>query len=367
MEPNKNQTESPFSSQTNADQTNPFTGDLKGEFTSEFGTNTNAVSQIFNNSGFASQGRTKIIIAVVAALSLLGGGLFYLQSQDSDITDESLLTEEDALEEGEALEDGDAKESTGEASKENTGLGEESAEASESSSVDKLTEDSQLSDEASSASTSTDIASTESSSQVAKSNSSTDFSASSATNAMTGTMSVISPIAGAETDYDETMGPAEFIWEGNANRIMFSRSSNMGSIYRFADVTNKNNYKFNGIYPGTWYWQLQGPDGMSDIKQFNVSAPARRDFSIIEPQSGQAINSNGGSISWSGAEKVARYQVQFKGTDTSWANPIYKYGTAGTRISVSGITPGLYDMRVGAFSEVSGRWEWQIIKGVSVQ
>ena len=51
-----------FSSQPGGQQTNPFTADLKGEFTSNFGTNTNAVSQIFKEGGFVGTNRTKYLI-----------------------------------------------------------------------------------------------------------------------------------------------------------------------------------------------------------------------------------------------------------------------------------------------------------------
>ena len=45
-----NQSNNTFNSQpATGTQSNPFTADLKGEFTSNFGTNTNAVSQIFKD------------------------------------------------------------------------------------------------------------------------------------------------------------------------------------------------------------------------------------------------------------------------------------------------------------------------------
>ena len=61
-------TGSTFSSQA-SQASNPFTADLKGEFSSTFGTNanTNAVSQIFKDGGFVSQNRTKWIFAGVAS------------------------------------------------------------------------------------------------------------------------------------------------------------------------------------------------------------------------------------------------------------------------------------------------------------
>ncbi len=59
-----------------ASQTNPFTADLKGEFTSNFGTNTNAVSQIFKDGGFSAGGNAKWIALGIVAVALLVGAYF---------------------------------------------------------------------------------------------------------------------------------------------------------------------------------------------------------------------------------------------------------------------------------------------------
>src|SRR3954468_5823727 len=74
-----------FSSQP-APQTNPFTADLKGEFTSNFGTNTNAVSQIFKEGGFVGQNRTKYIILGVVAFLLIGVAAYVLLGDSSSDT-----------------------------------------------------------------------------------------------------------------------------------------------------------------------------------------------------------------------------------------------------------------------------------------
>src|SRR3954467_8997718 len=89
-----------FSSQP-APQTNPFTADLKGEFTSNFGTNTNAVSQIFKDGGFSAQRPTKLIIAGVVLVAIaVGLGIYFLSDSKKE---ESLPFEEATEQKDEAV------------------------------------------------------------------------------------------------------------------------------------------------------------------------------------------------------------------------------------------------------------------------
>ena len=53
-------------------QSNPFTADLKGEFTSNFGTNTtNAVSQIFKDGNFGENNKLKMGLLALAGVVLV--------------------------------------------------------------------------------------------------------------------------------------------------------------------------------------------------------------------------------------------------------------------------------------------------------
>ena len=62
---------------------------------------------------------------------------------------------------------------------------------------------------------------------------------------------------------------------------------------------------------------------------------------------------------------MARYKVEV--SQSGWANPEYKFQTSGQDVQMRGVQPGAYQLRVGAFSEVSGRWEYSQPVDVTVQ
>jgi hypothetical protein len=335
-DPNHTSTNVAFSQHTNGTQTNPFTGDLKGEFTSDFGTNTNAVSQIFKSSGFGED-RNKMIIIGVVVLAVLGGAFFYLTSSEdeefNEFTEEGAPTEEGATPGEEATTD-----ATGEAKE-----GEEGAAPAETA----------------------DAAATE-----AMPSATTEAATATATataSASTGGLSITSPQDGAQQTYDETQGPAVFQWEGPADRIVFARNASMNPVNRTVNLGGATSYSFNNPHPGTWYWKIENSSGASEVRSFTVNSPVRRTFPVSQPSAGGSVAGNGGVVSWAAGEKVARYQVQLVSAGSSWANPQYRFSTSGNSVQLQGVSAGSYDMRVGAFSEVSGRWEWQVVSGVNVQ
>ena len=119
--------------------------------------------------------------------------------------------------------------------------------------------------------------------------------------------------------------------------------------------------------PGTFYWQVQNAEGLSEVRSFTIMAPEPRIFPVTQPVAGGEIAGNGGIVSWQAGEKIARYAVEVRPVGTSWANPAHRFQTSGTSIALNGIPAGSYDFRVGAFSEASGRWEWEELMGVTVQ
>lgn len=304
--------------QTSSAQSNPFTGELKGEFSSDFGTNTNAVSQIFKSGGFASENKSRLILLGVAAVAILGFAFWYLSEPMDSSTDSAEVSDENPEDE---MADTESSTPPMEAEKVEEKPMEQAAEAA----------------------------------------------APAPAPAASGEFTLTSPPADASQSYDETQGPAEFKWEGAADQIVFSRSATMNPATKIVNVNGANSFSFEYPYPGTWYWQVKNATGASEIRSFKIKASPRRSFPVSAPTPGGSLSANGGVVSWQAADKVARYAVELSPAGQSFANPAYRYGTSGTSVAIQGVSPGSYDVRVGAFSEVAGRWEWQVIKGVTVQ
>ncbi|RYZ59710.1 MAG: hypothetical protein EOP07_03095 [Proteobacteria bacterium] len=316
-------------SQTSGAQSNPFTSELKGEFTSDFGTNTNAVSQIFKSGGFSAESKSRLIILGVAAVAILGGAWYFMSEPSADTGSEEVADDAAAgTEEGEE----------GEAAK----PAEEAKDAAAATAA--TTEAAKPADAAA---------------PVAE--------AAAEPTASTGAIKLLSPGAGGAQSYDETQGVSEFAWEGPADEIVFSRSKSMTPVVKSVKLSGASKFSFENPYPGTWYWQVKNSTGASDVSSFTISAPEHRSFPVQSPTPNGSVAGNGGVVQWQAAEKVARYSVEFTPAGSSFANPAYRFGTSGTSVSLQGVNPGAYDVRVGAFSEVAGRWEWQTIQNVSVQ
>ena len=326
-----------FSSQP-ASQTNPFTADLKGEFTSNFGTNTNAVSQIFKEGGFVSNNRTKYMIigGVVLVVLVLAG--FMLMGGEESATDEFA---DDATTGDDTKTDDDA------------------VDADETATA---TTDAAATDAAATDTAATDTAA--STTAAATQQASTTAETTTAATAATGSIALTSPESGAAVNYDETQGPATFSWSGDGGYIVFSRKADMTPEVLRIRVSG-NSYRFNHPWPGNWYWKVENDSGASEVRSFNVSAPIRRNVAIAAPAAGGTLAGNGGQVQWQGDNSVAFYRVEFSTGD--WANPQFRFATRGNSVQVQGVSPGQYQMRVGAFSEVSGRWEYTAATAVSVQ
>ena len=357
-----------FGENTNATQTNPFTGDLKGEFTSDFGTNTNAVSQMFKgNSGFGGGDKKKTIFIVVAGVVVLALFGFLLMEDD----DQGF----DGFDEPIAQDQGDTQ-ATGQSQgdqqvDDQDGMGAETDDASTADASagdgvdDAATADNGLSDDTSpdeTLATDGDAGMGEETmgEEGAEAEGAGDM-------ASTGSITITSPFDGASLPYDETQGPATFTFSGAADRLIFARSSSMSPVVRSVNVAGRQSYRFLHPHPGTWYWRAENAEGGTAVQSFTIMPPVRRNFPVTQPQSGMEISGNGGVVAWQGDSKVARYAVQLVPSGGSWASPMHRFGTSGTSVALQNVAPGPYDLRVGAFSEVAGRWEWQVVPGVTVQ
>lgn len=333
-----------FSSSTNA-TSNPFTADLKGEFTSNFGTNTNAVSQIFKEGGFASGGdKKKMYIAIGIVVAVLGVVGVVMMSESEDIIDDPLVEGS-----GSEVVSGSAAVASGSASASASG----SAVASASGSAEA------------SGSGSAEVASVEEPAPQP-----TGHKVGHSGGHMggagigSGKIALAEPADGSSLTYDETQGPATFSWTGGGGWIVFSRSQSMSPPAMKVAVSG-NNYSFHHPWPGTWYWKVENKSGSTEVRSFKVAGPQRRNIALSQPASGGSVSGNGGTVSWQGDNKVGFYRVEL--SSGSWANPQFRFASSGNSLNLSGVSPGQYQMRLGAFSEVAGRWEYTPAIPVTVQ
>jgi hypothetical protein len=352
-----------FSSQP-APQSNPFTADLKGEFTSNFGTNTNAVSQIFKEGNFAGGSKKKYIVGgaigvlVVLFFGLWAGG--YL---------DGLLGEgEGGGEETEpTAENPPDSENPDESTEENTTP--TPAPAPAKTDTTPKTVDTAPKVEPTAAPVAT-IPTTGSGAKIGKSSGasigqSIAFSTGGKKMAIgSGKISLEGPADAASLAYDETQGPAVFTWSGGGGTIVLSRNQSLTPPVLRVPVYAQT-FEFHHPWPGTWYWKVENNGGGSEVRSFTVGAPARRSMAFSAPTSGGAVSGNGGTVTWQGDGKIAYYKVEL--STGGWTNPQFRFESSGNSITLSGVTAGQYQMRLGAFSEVAGRWEYSAPMPVTVQ
>ena len=182
----------------------------------------------------------------------------------------------------------------------------------------------------------------------------------------TGDMQPLVPSDGQSRLYDETSGGALFQWEGVADYIVFARRSNMASPEVRIRVNGSNSYMLHDAWPGKWYWRLESADRSvySGTQSFVINAPPRRNIVLSEPTAGASISGDG-RVAWTGDEKISYYRVEVAAGNFSM--PSYRFATVGTSVQLSGVAAGSYRLRVGGFSEVSGRWEYTEPIAVTVQ
>lgn len=318
-----------FSSSTNA-TSNPFTADLKGEFTSNFGTNTNAVSQIFKEGGFAGgNDKKKLYIAAGIVVVVLGVVAAVMFTGEDDNSDE-MITETS----GSDIAPHDATASA-------SASGSEEAVASGSA-------EAAVAEEAKPAEAAPAEAAV----------------AHSGGPSFSGKLSLAEPTEGSSLSYDETQGPATFSWTGGGGYIVFSRNQSMNPPAMKVAVSG-NSYAFHHPWPGQWYWKVENKSGSTEVRSFKVAGPQRRNIALSQPAAGGAISGNGGTVSWQGDNKVGFYRVEL--STGGWASPSFRFASSGNSLSLSGVSPGSYQMRLGAFSEVAGRWEYTPAIQVTVQ
>ena len=310
-----NQPKDTFNSQpATGTQSNPFTADLKGEFTSNFGTNTNAVSQIFKDGSFGGSNKNRYIIFGLLLVLVAVVGWFVLSGgeEGEEVAEEDVAGEEAPAADGVKTD--------------------EAAKPAENIAAAPV------------------ASATQAPAEIAPA---------------AGSISLSAPENGASLAYDETQGAAMFSWNSGPGTIIFSRHSSMNPEVMRVKVSSSS-YAFHHPWPGQWFWKVESEGGTSDVRSFSVSAPVRRNVGLTAPAAGASLAGTGGVVSWTGDKAVAYYRVELNQSD-DWSNPMFKFSSSGSQVQLNAVAAGKYQLRLGAFSEVSGRWEFTQPVEVAVQ
>ena len=334
---------SPFSANFKSEMANS-----KAEFDSNFGgptgagggaTGSAAVSQIFREGGFVGENRSRQILLGVLAVLLLGGFWMFFGGddyhEDPEVTskDESLAEKaKDADEEIIDDEKADAKEA-------------ELAKEKEKNLVEEKPAATPVANDTPAA---------------------MSQSASFALPPATVPPTPLQPAEGALYRSDESAIGATFTWEGSPGGVVvLSRNASMRPVVARARVQG-NSYTLRRPEPGTWYWQVRNGAGKSSPRVFQVEGPVPRQIALTAPAAGGAVAGNGGVVMWTGDTKVTYYRVELSNSG-DWTKPAFRFATSATGVTLQGVSPGAYQLRIGGFSEVSGHWEYTNPVSVTLQ
>jgi hypothetical protein len=167
------------------------------------------------------------------------------------------------------------------------------------------------------------------------------------------------------THHSDKGVPAEFRWEGGGGTLLLAQSKSMKPV-KLQFVSQKSHVKYRLLTPGTWYWQVKNSKGTSQVRTLEVLPPIQRQIELQSPKESETLAGSGGIVSWSGDARVAFYRVQLSRNGT-WDKPDYVFATSGSSLELNEVKPGDYQIRVGAFSGVSGEWEYGTQVSVHVQ
>lgn len=308
----------------------PYTSEFKSDLASQLSMDLSGVSQFFKD-GIGGDKTRNIAVGVGVMILLIAGFLLFKTGSSGDSGDDSSVA---------ALSDEDDYEADGYDDEEDELYDEDSDDSEDLASED---EDEFSADQ----------------SEDYDSDSGYGYGSESSG----GGPELTLPLDGQRRNYDETSEYAVFEWSGApGGTILFARNPEMSPLEKKIQVSG-NSYALAHPWPGVWYWQVENEEGLSEVSRFHVDPPMRRNVQLMAM--GSTLSGTGGVVSWQGDSKVARYMLEM--SQSGWSNPQWRFQTSSTSITLSGVTSGAYKLRVGAFSEVAGRWEYSSPVDVTVE
>ncbi len=327
--------------------------DGKDEF-GGFGTTSSGISHIFKD-GKLGEGRTRIAI-VVAALLMIGGAAYFYFFEQQQGPDDFMVAEDTADKDKEHTPEAEIKEKP------------ETPEEGKDTKAETPAKEKAKDAEKSLAAAAPEAAQHEQAQAHEQTHEGVQAEEQSLPKGAVATEApvVVGPENGSVRNYDESSENADFSWHsGGSAHVLFSRNQNMKPV-AYKVTARKSPLSYKRLEPGVWYWQVVNAAGKSEVKTIKINPPVSRKIALANPAAdGAVLAGNGGMVVWTGDNLVSYYRLELSEND--WANPPYRFATSGTQIAIKDVKQGQYKMRLGAFSEVSGRWEYTDPIKVTVQ
>lgn len=289
-----------------------------GEFSSGFGGGTNAVSQIFRDGGIsADEKRRKLMMGLIlgVAFAMAGTAIWFFVFDQSDLASE-VPTVATTPAPG-------ASESTDEKKAGAAGQTTEAAEAAEAAdgSVAETEEDEALEEDE-----------------------------------VEGKEAVSAPSSSGSYKYNE-VGGGPLVSASAGTAIEVSRMQDFSVMYMTGTTNAAGQLRIPNPPPGKVYWRAAGKPEVSEI---TIAPPAKLNIGL---QIGASISASE-TMQWKADGEVAHFRLEFAG-EPSFGSLAHSFSTNKKELTLSGVNPGNYFVRVGGLNVASGRWEYT--RGSSVE
>ncbi|MCB9229864.1 MAG: hypothetical protein H6618_09655 [Deltaproteobacteria bacterium] len=336
----------------------PFSADLKNDFSDNFATGVSGVSQMFREGGFVGENRTRLLALVGLLVLIIAGALFYLFSDDDYKEDDFIVADEaetsllPPAEQAELITQMPIPEAqkTNESMKDKTSEVKNTPVFKDSPFSGNLVREETNSLPPLSGTEEDSLSSSQKEREITKSRARSLPAASIAP-------SLTTPGEGMVRNYDETTEAPLFTWGGSPGGVVLISAQRSMQPAMIRRRVKGNSARIRRLLPGTWYWQVRNGAGSSEVRSFVIREPVARSLNLASPSAGATLDGNGGIVSWTGDQKISFYRVEMNQQE-SWTNPEHRFATSGTQLKIQGVSAGSYQLRLGAFSEVSGRWEY---------
>lgn len=285
-----------------------------GEFSTGFGGGTNAVSQIFRDGGMGGDDKRRNLMLglLVGAALVIVGSAFYFFYYESDTGAESptVATAPAPSAEGDvAKSDAESKDSATLADTEETEESEDGEETEELEEAEEL-------------------------------------------------VSSITPTSSTEYTYTE-VGGGPVVSATAGTEIEVSRDEAFSVMYMTGTTNKAGQLRIPNPPPGKIFWRISGKE---EVTAISISAPAKLNIGM---KMGASIGANE-AVEWTSTGDAAHFRLEFAGEPT-FGSVAYSYATNKKSVTLNGISPGNYFVRLGGLNVASGRWEYTRPSSVEVK